>query len=220
MNTITTGHASAPSIARRAVAAAAGLLIGLAVSPALAANGNPSWTMASRLYGDHRAKNVGDVLTVVIVEESTASLDAQQTTDKSMSFDGSASFYHPRLDTKAIAWTNYSIPAFNAQAARTYGGKGSLENKGKLSGSIAVRVMEVLPNGNLLIEGKRSVVVRNETVQFILTGTVRTEDIDKDNAVKSTQVADASISYQTSGSIADSQKKGMVPALLDWINPF
>ena len=207
-------------ITKQLIMTVAGLLIGLGVAPIFAANEAPAWSMAARLYGDHRAKNVGDVLTVVIVEESAASLAAQQTTDKSMSFDGSASFYHPRLDSKAIAWTNYTIPAFNAQAARTYGGKGSLENKDTLSGSIAVRVIEVLPNGNLLIEGKRSVVVRNETVQFILTGTVRTEDIDKDNAVKSTQVADASISYQTSGSIADTQKKGIVPALLDWINPF
>jgi flagellar L-ring protein precursor FlgH len=137
-----------------------------------------------------------------------------------MTFGGSASFFHPRIDVRNVPWTNTTIPTWNLDASRTFGGKGSLANKDTLSGSIAVRVTEVLPNGNLLIEGKRSVAVRNETVEFLLTGTVRVEDIDKENKVKSTDVADASIRYLTSGSIADSQRKGIVPSLLDWINPF
>ena len=199
------------------------LLAALLLAPACATGRSeeePRWSMASRLYGDHRARRVGDLLTVVIVEESSAKRDAEQQTDKSMKFGGSASFSHPRIDARDVSWTNYTIPTWNLDASRTFGGKGSLANKDTLSGSIAVRVMEVLPNGNLLIEGKRSVAVRNETVEFLLTGTVRVEDIDKENKVKSTDVADASILYLTNGSIADSQRKGIVPSLLDWINPF
>ncbi len=199
------------------------LLIGtlaLVAVTGLQAVDDPSWLMASRLYGDRKARRVGDLLTVLIIEESQASRDAQQGTEKSFSFGGSASFAHPKLDDRGTAWTNATIPTWAVEAKRDYEGKGSMENKDKLSGAIACRVMEVLPNGNLLIEGKRSVYVRKETVTFILTGTVRVEDIEKDNTVKSTDVADATIRYETTGSIADSQKKGLVPVMLDWINPF
>ena len=199
------------------------LLIGtlaLVAATGLQAVDDPPWTMASRLYGDRKARRVGDLLTVLIVEESQASRDAQQGTEKTFSFGGSANFGHPKLDDRSTAWTNAIIPTWAIEASRDYEGKGSLENKDKLSGAIACRVMEVLQNGNLLIEGKRSVYVRKETVTFILTGTVRVEDIDKDNTVESTDVADATIRYETTGSIADSQKKGLVPVMLDWINPF
>jgi flagellar L-ring protein FlgH len=199
------------------------LLAALLLASALAsvrADEKPRWSMASRLYGDHRARQIGDLLTILIVEESSAKRDAEQQTDKSMNFGGSASFFHPRVDARDVSWTNYTIPTWNLDASRTFGGKGSLANKDTLSGSIAVRVTEVLPNGNLLIEGKRSVSVGNETVEFLLTGTVRVEDIDKENKVKSTDVADASILYLASGSIANTQRKGIVPSLLDWINPF
>lgn len=199
------------------------LLIGtlaLAAATGLQAVEDPPWSMASRLYGDRKARRVGDLLTVLIVEESQASRDAQQDSEKSFTFGGSASFTHPRIDDRSTPWTNAVVPSWSVEASRDYEGKGSLENKDTLSGAIACRVMEVLQNGNLLIEGKRSVYVRNETVTFILTGTVRVEDIAQDNTIESSDVADATIRYETTGTIADSQKKGMVPRMLDWINPF
>ena len=199
------------------------LLAALLLAPASAAvqaMEGTRWSMASRLYGDHRARQIGDLLTIIIVEESSAKRDAEQQTDKSMNFGGSANFSHPRIDDRHVAWTNFTIPTWNLDASRAFSGKGSLANKDTLSGSIAARVTEVLPNGNLLIEGKRSVAIRNETIELLLTGVVRVEDIDKENQVKSTDVADASILYLTKGSIADSQRKGIVPSLLDWINPF
>jgi flagellar L-ring protein FlgH len=186
----------------------------------LLATETPQWNLASRMYGDRKARRVGDLLTVLIVEESSVKKDAQQSSDKSFDFSGNVSFFHPRIDAKPVAWTNFTIPTWQVDTKRGYSGKGSLENKDTLSGAIAVRVMEVLPNGNLLIEGKRTVYVHNEAVGIILTGTVRVEDIDKDNTVKSTDVADACIRYESTGTIAESQKKGIVPALLDWINPF
>jgi flagellar L-ring protein FlgH len=212
-------HLRQESIARRG----AFLLAVFLLAPADAtvrANEGFRWSMAAKLYGDHRARQVGDLLTIVIVEESSAKRDAEQKTDKSMNFGGNVSLSRPRIDSRGVAWTNYTIPTWNVDASRTFSGNGSLANKDTLSGSIAVRVTEVLPNGNLLIEGKRSVAVRNETVELLLTGTVRVEDIDQENKVQSSNVADASILYLTNGSLADSQRKGVVPSLLDWINPF
>jgi flagellar L-ring protein FlgH len=210
---------------RRRLTAGRGVLL-LAVSllasdaATVLADEGPRWSMASRLYSDHRARQVGDLLTIIIVEESSAKRDAEQQTDKSMNFGGSVNLSRPRIDNRGVAWTNYTIPTLNVDASRTFKGNGSLANKDTLSGSIAVRVTEVLPNGTLLIEGKRSVAVQNETVELLLTGTVRVEDIDKENTVQSTDIADASILYLSNGSISDSQRKGIVPSLLDWINPF
>jgi flagellar L-ring protein precursor FlgH len=180
----------------------------------------PSWAMASRLYSDRKARRVGDLLTVQIVEEASATKDAQQSMDKSYSFDGSASVGHPRIDNRPNAWTNFTVPSWGVDAQRSYSGKGSLANKDIVSGSITVKVIEVLPNGNLMIEGKRLLVVQEGTMEMILTGTVRVEDIGKDNVVKSTAVADAAIRYESTGSVASAQKKGLLASLIDWINPF
>ena len=95
-----------------------------------------------------------------------------------------------------------------------------MSNEDKLQGTISACVVEVLPNGNLLIEGKRRVVVQGESAQFILTGIVRPLDISRDNFVRSTAIADAAIQYLSDGSIAKNTQKGLIPSLWDWINPF
>ena len=164
---------------------------------------------------------MGDLLTVLIIEESSSSKDSQKTTDKSFSLGGQASFYSPTVDgAPRASWTNAGLPAFSAQAERKFTGKGAMENKDTLTGSIGARVLEVLPNGNLLIEGRRMVVVQQESVEIILTGTVRPEDITRDNTVRSTSIADATIQYVSSGSISKSQNMGLFPKLWDWLNPF
>jgi flagellar L-ring protein FlgH len=81
-------------------------------------------------------------------------------------------------------------------------------------------VTEVLPNGNLLVEGRRTLDVQEERVDVILTGTVRPEDIARDNTLPSTRVADAAIQYRSAGMLARAQNKGLLTRLWDWINPF
>ena len=181
----------------------------------------PDWSFATRLYGDKKARQVGDILTVLIVEESESSKDSQKTTDKKYKIGGSVSVNSPTVDSLPRAsWTNAGIPTWSVDTENSFQGKGGMENKDKLSGSISVRVMEVLPNGNLMIEGKRRLVIQHETMEFVLTGTVRPQDIARDNTVRSTFVADASIQYNSTGSIARNQNKGLVANLWDWINPF
>ncbi|MFH0881291.1 MAG: flagellar basal body L-ring protein FlgH [Lentisphaerota bacterium] len=181
----------------------------------------PDWSAATRLYSDKKARRVGDILTVLIVEESESSKDSSKTTDKKYKIGGSVSLGSPTVDNiPRASWTNAAVPAWSVDTANSFEGKGGMGNKDTLSGSIAVRVMEVLPNGNLMIEGKRRLSVQKEDVEFILTGTVRPEDISRDNTIKSTFVADASIQYNSTGSLAKNQNKGLVASLWDWINPF
>jgi flagellar L-ring protein precursor FlgH len=179
------------------------------------------WSLATRLYGDKKARRVGDILTVLIVEEATSSKDAQKGTDKKFSTSGKLTFASPVVDgIPQASWTNAGIPAWSVDATRSFSGKGSMENKDAFSGTIGARVMEVLPNGNLMIEGRRTLVIQNEAVEIVLTGTVRPEDISRENTIKSTAVADAAIQYNSTGSIAKNQNKGIFPMLWDWINPF
>jgi flagellar L-ring protein precursor FlgH len=180
----------------------------------------PQWTMASRLCGDRLARRVGDLFSVVIEETSSAKLDAKQSADKSTDIGGSASFGHPNVDGRKTSWTNATLPAFSATASRKFNGQGSMENKGVLSGSVTVRVMDVLPGGQLLIEGKRTLVMQKETLTFTVMGTVRQEDIAADNSVQSSRVGDLTIRYESNGSVATAQKKGIFDRVIDWINPF
>jgi flagellar L-ring protein precursor FlgH len=177
--------------------------------------------MATDLYGDKKAHRIGDILRVEIVEQTSSSKDAQKTTDKQNNITGSISINSPTVDGENRAsWGNVSVPSWKLNTTRAFTGKGAMENSDKLTGTISVRVMEVLPNGNLLVEGSRSVFVQNEEAKIILTGMVRPEDISRDNAVKSTAVADATIRYVSSGSIARNQRKGLLTSLWDWVNIF
>ncbi len=179
------------------------------------------WAMASKMYGDKKARRIGDIVQVQIVEESSSTKDATKTSDKSYDSSGKLSFFAPQVDGNSQAsWTNVTVPAWSIDTKRGFSGKGSMENKDSLTAVISARVMEVLPNGNLLIEGSRMLTIQGESVEFILTGTIRPLDISRDNVVKSTAVADASIRYVSQGTIAKNQQPGILPRLIDWINPF
>ncbi len=197
------------------------LMAALILAGPLAALADTDWSLATRLYGDKKARRAGDILTILIVEEATSAKDAQKSTDKKFNASGSISLQSPIVDgLPRASWTNAGLPSFSFDTTRTFGGKGSMENKDTFSGTIGARVIEVLPNNNLMIEGRRTLVIQNEAIEIVLTGTVRPEDIGRDNTIKSTSVADAAIQYNSTGSIAQNQKQGILPTLWDWINPF
>ncbi len=195
----------------------------LAITPALVfadSNKEKDWSFAEKLYKDPVAKEVGDIVTVLIEENSSASKSAESSSEKNSSMGGSASFGHPRIDSQPTQWTNAVMPSWSLDSSRSFSGGGSLQNQDEFEATIGARVTEVLPNGNLLIEGKRSVVVQDEVVDMVLTGVVRPKDISRDNQIKSSQIADATIDYQSSGPMIKNQKRGLLTALWNWLNPF
>ena len=189
------------------------------IQPGNTAN-SKEWSMACRLFGDPKARKVGDLLTVIIEEESSTKMDAKNSSKKTSKAAGSMSFGHPKIDDRATAWTNVVIPAWSLETGRSFEGDGKMENKNKFTSKITVRVTDVMPNGNLLIEGKRSMIIQNESVIVIMTGTVRPRDISRDNIVKSSRIADTAVRYASSGPMIRSQKRGLLMSLLNWINPF
>ena len=97
---------------------------------------------------------------------------------------------------------------------------GSTARTERLTATVPATVRKVLPNGNLFIEGHRAVLVNSEEQHFYISGVVRPIDIDQDNSVKSSMVAEAEIEFTGQGVLSDNQKQGFLQKLLGWIWPF
>jgi len=194
------------------------------------ANGAPEWRMATSMYGDEKARRIGDLVTVIVEEKSSASKAANSSSGKSTSGSGSLSVGHPyytKDDGKGdgpiaqpTAWSSATMPAWNWQMAHDFKGGGETTSEEDLASTMTARVLDVLPNGSLLLEGRRVVQLQEEKVQMVLTGMVRPRDIAADNTVSSSRLADASIRYETSGPISRDQKRGLFTRMVNWINPF
>ena len=170
---------------------------------------------------DFKARHKGDIITIVISETSSASKQADTATDRSSSINaGMPNFLglerHPGF-TKAIGDLNNLI---NANGDSKFTGTGSTSRQENLTATISARVIDVLPNGNLLLEGRRNIKVNNEDQEIVLQGVVRPRDIGTDNTVNSIYVADARISYSGTGIISDRQSPGWLMNIIDKIWPF
>jgi flagellar L-ring protein precursor FlgH len=184
------------------------------------ANGK-AWTMAARLCADQKACRVGDILTVLIVEQMEASKDAKSTSGKVNSMSGSASVQHPQVDGKSNgSWTSAALPGWQLDTSQSFEGGGTAANKDTFLATMSVTVRDLLPNGNMLIEGTRSVVIRDDRVNVILSGIIRPQDVSGENTILSSKIADAAIRYESTGTLARNQEKGFLLRALEWINPF
>lgn len=162
------------------------------------------------LFSDQRAFQVSDIITIRVVESTVADQSSDTRSSKSASFDASGG-----------PGTGFfsSIPLFGVSAGgeNRFDGNGQTSRSGRLSASITARVTEVLPSGDLLIEGSRVVAINQEEEIMEIQGIVRPKDIDADNTVLSTYLADARISYSGSGPLAQSSKQGFLSRFLGWI---
>ncbi len=196
----------------------------LAVGHVVRASNVPEWSMAVRLYRDVKARRIGDIVTVIIDESSTMNRAAQHDAGKQTSGGGSASFGAPVLtaqgEERPNRWDNVSLPEFGWQLQHQFSGGGQMTSQDDFQSTMSARVLDVLPNGSLLLEGKRTVHLQNEKIEVILTGLVRPRDINSDNTVSSSRIADASIRYETDGPISRDQRRGLVTRLINWLNIF
>ena len=208
-----------------------GLAVGLACAclpafcgAATSASAVPEWRLATSLYGDVKARQIGDIITVVIEESSTMSREAKQGSSKSTSGGGAANFGHPTVETSDEViggpWKTITLPEFKWDLKHDFSGGGELSSKEDFTSTMSARVLDVLPNGNLLLEGKRTVKLQQENVQVTLTGMVRPKDIRSDNTVLSSRMADASIRYDTQGPLVREQQRGLFTKMINWLNLF
>ena len=199
------------------------LLACVAFLPVLSMAGT-EWRMATSLYSDVKAREIGDIVTVIIEESSAVNREAAQKSAKSTTGGGSANFGHPTVTTEDEViggpWSKINVPEFNWNFKHDFTGGGELSSKEDFTSTMSARVLDVLPNGNLLLEGHRTVQLQQEKVQVTLTGTVRPKDISSDNTVSSSRMADASIRYDTQGPLVRDQQRGLFTKMVNWLNLF
>ena len=185
------------------------------------------WSEAStgNLFNDIKARKIGDVITVRIVEDPEAQLNANTKTSRDSSIDAAKLKFLGYM--KALADKNHNLaqnPGTDDLISATFGskfdGKGSSDRDGHVKAYISAVVEKVLYNGNLYIRGNREIRVNNETQYITLSGIVRPEDISSSNEVSSTYVADANITYSGTGPVADEQQPGWLGRILDHVWPF
>jgi flagellar L-ring protein precursor FlgH len=111
------------------------------------------------------------------------------------------------------------LPAMTYSSDHKHDGSGAINNSESMIAHVAVRVIDVLPNNNLVIEGKRETAFGGERQTITLHGVVRATDVNADNTVLSYNVADATIQIISKGTVSDSTKKGWFNRIWDKINP-
>ena len=169
-------------------------------------------------YGDKKALRVGDIITVRIVESAQASNTADTDLSRNSSIKAGVSTFFGKRKFLNLFKLDEDLLASSAQ--NSHQGSGSTTRSGQLTATMTAVVRDVLPNGNLVVQGTREVLVNHEQQFITLTGIVRPLDIDRDNVVLSTQLADASITIGGLGVVADKQRSGWGTWLFDFIWPF
>ncbi len=167
-------------------------------------------------YGDRKAFRMGDVLTVIVSESAKASNTANTDLARNTSNKAQVNALWGLQDILSQA----NLANLDVTSDTSHKGTGSTARTGELTASLTAVVKDVLPNGNLAIQGTRSVLVNHEEQYMTLTGIVRPEDIGRDNTLSSAQIADARISFGGTGVVADKQRSGWGTWAFDWLFPF
>lgn len=161
-------------------------------------------TSAQGLFEDYKARRVGDVLTVMLVERTQAQKSANASTSKDSSIDLGS----PTLLGRTPTRNGVPILENRVDASRSFEGQGDAAQSNMLEGSITVTVADVLPNGNLIVQGEKWMRINQGEEYIRLRGIVRPVDVRADNSVLSTQIANAELAYGGTGAVAASSKPG------------
>jgi flagellar L-ring protein precursor FlgH len=181
---------------------------------------NSLWRNGSRaFFKDQRAHQVGDILTVKVKFTDKATLENESARSRKNSEDSGVDNFFGKQKLPVL---NSALPTkiFTGESNASSEGKGSVDRKEELSTNVAGVVTQVLPNGNLVIEGKQEVRVNFEVRELIVAGIVRPEDIESDNTIDSTKIAQARIAYGGRGQITDVQQPRYGQQVLDVLLPF
>ena len=169
------------------------------------------------LFSDKKARYVNDVVTIIIDESSQGANNAKTDTNRDSTV--SAGFTGLTQGTAPVN-TIMSSLSLGGSLSNKLQGEGKTKRDSNLSAKITARVVNVLGNGNLMLEGRRQLSVNAEDQYIVITGVVRPEDITSENTVSSQFIADARIVYGGRGVVNDKQRPGWATRILDWVWPF
>ena len=180
------------------------------------------WTSESTsMFSDQKARNVGDIVTIIISESASASKQATTSTDRETSMNAGIPNLFGLENSDLIAGSNLDLENMvGANFSNAFEGSGTTTRRGNLTASLTAQVIERYPNGNLKVRGGKEVMVNSEVQIIYLTGIVRTIDITAANTIPSSKVLNAKITYTGQGAIADKQQPGWLTRTLDNVWPF
>ena len=184
-------------------------------------NANSLWRNGSRsFFKDQRAHQIGDLLTVTVNITDQANFANESQRDRTSKESANLNDFIGKqlLSGNAAKALNGAI--LSTDSTSQYDGKGTIQRQETLQTNIAAVVTQVLPNGNLVVEGKQEIRVNFEIRELIVAGIVRPEDIQSDNTIDSTKIAQARISYGGRGQIFDFQQPRYGQQVTDILLPF
>lgn len=188
-----------------------GIVIGMLVALAVATPGRADslWSdQSDSLYiNKMRPFHVGDLLTISIVEQASATQTADSANSKSGDLKNEAS--------KGLLQN--ILPQLGASWDSKSEGSGSTTRGGSLKAKITVTVKEVMTNGNLKLEGMQQIKVNKENQTIKITGMARSEDVAADNVISSTSIADAKIEFEGTGTVGETQNTGLLTKIFHWL---
>jgi len=181
---------------------------------------NALWRSGSRaFFKDQRAARVGDILTVTVNFTDKAAIANETQRSRTSTEDSGITNF---LGSQTITQANKILPGriLTTDSTSNSDGKGSVNRQEALQTNVAAVVTQVLPNGNLVVEGKQEIRVNYEIRELIVAGIVRPEDIQSDNTIDSSKIAQARIAYGGRGQITDVQQPRYGQQVMDVLLPF
>lgn len=171
------------------------------------------------LYEDGRARRVGDIVTINVIEQQSGTQEV--TTDATRTNTTSTTI---AALGKRNSFFGFPIgannPLFEASSASDLQGDAETTRNNNITATLAARVINVLPDGNMEIEAVREITLNNETQYMVVTGLIRARDIAANNTIASTQIANAKIEYYGQGVLSQKNKPGWLTRFLEMISPF
>lgn len=178
------------------------------------------------IFDDNRARKVGDIVLVKIVETAKAKHKADTTAKRQSvnEFSVGAAFGKSKVGPLGfggpLAGTVGLDPVLSTSRTADHSATGETKRENYITATMGARIIQVLPNGVMQVQGAREIKVNDETQYMVVTGLIRQRDIDADNSVLSTQMADSRVDYYGKGVLADKQQSGWLTRLLDIVWPF
>lgn len=189
---------------------------------------NPSlWSdvgSSGTIFLDYKARRIGDVVIIRIEESSSASNSTANSASKTSSYNAGITTMLGLPENLGVSNFLGSGSALSPNIAATTGnshqGQGSSNKADSFTATIAARIVDIMPSGNLVIEGNREIILDQEKQTITVKGIVRQKDIDATNTVSSNAIADAQITYTGAGALSQATKKGWLGKVIDVIWPF
>ena len=188
---------------------------------AVSYNANSLWRNGSRsFFKDQRAHQIGDILTVTVNITDQANFANETQRSRTATEDSGITNFLGSSLLSGKAATVLPGRLLTADGTSSSDGKGSVQRQESLQTNIAAVVTQLLPNGNLVVEGKQEVRVNFEIRELIVAGIVRPEDIQSDNTIDSSKIAQARIAYGGHGQLTDVQQQRYGQQVMDVLLPF